>query len=375
MKVKLRWQELRIALCIWICRFFSLIFPQEHWVICERGTDARDNGYWFYKYMKAKHPEQKLYYIIDPLSADYVKVKEDAVDFGTLKSYWILASAKKQISTHYGSGLPVDSVKFFRLCGMSDNFYFLQHGVIMNNLVNLYRNNAPMALFACGAKPEYDYVLKNYGHSDQVIRYTGLARFDQLHNVQSKKQILVMPTWRIYLRSRESFMKSDYFAHWQSFLNNRKLIEQLEMENMDLIFYVHYEMQKYLECFTSGSDHIVLAKFEDYDVQTLLKESAVLVTDYSSVFFDFAYMRKPILYYQFDEELFFDKHYKRGYFDYHQMGFGDVSVREDEAVECLLRICGRNMQIEPHYLQRIACFFPLYDTNNCQRIYECIAKD
>lgn len=375
MKMKLRWQEIQIVVCVYFCKLFSLIFPQKHWVICERGTDARDNGYWFYKYIKDKHPEQKMYYIIDPLSVDYGKVKEDAVAFGSLKSCWFLTSAQKRISTHYGSGIPIVSEKLFRFCGLHKNFYFLQHGVIKDDLLNLYKNYAPMELFVCGAKPEYDYVLKNYGHSDKVVQYTGLARFDQLHNAQSKKQILVMPTWRIYIRSREDFLKSDYFVRWQSFLDNQKLLDQLEDGDTRLIFYVHYEMQKYADCFVSHSDRIVVAKFEDYDVQTLLKESAVLVTDYSSVFFDFGYMRKPVVYYQFDEEAFFGKHYKKGYFDYRQMGFGDVSICEEDAIVSVLRICQSGMLLAPKYLERIERFFPLYDTNNCKRIYDVIAKD
>ena len=375
MKTKLRWKEIRIVVGIYFCKIFSEVFPQKHWVICERGTDARDNGYWFYQYMKATHPEQKVYYIIDRVSADYDRVKADAVALGSLKNYWVVASARKRISTHYASGIPIVSEKLFRFCGLHKNFCFLQHGVIKDDLIGLHRQNAPMELFICGAKPEYDYVLENFGHSGQVVQYTGLARFDQLHHVKAKKQILVMPTWRMYIRSRAEFLASDYFARWQGLLENRTLIQQLETENMELIFYVHYEMQKYLDCFHSPCERIILAKFDDYDVQTLLKESAVLVTDYSSVFFDFAYMRKPVVYYQFDEEAFYDKHYKRGYFEYRQMGFGEVSTREEETVEHLLRICQNKMQLAPRYLERIENFFPLYDTNNCKRIYELITKD
>ena len=38
---------------------------KDAWLICERGTEARDNGYWMFKYIREKHPEQKIYYIID----------------------------------------------------------------------------------------------------------------------------------------------------------------------------------------------------------------------------------------------------------------------------------------------------------------------
>ena len=51
-------------------------------------------------------------------------------------------------------------------------------------------------------------------------------------------------------------------------------------------------MQNNLQEFQTSSDNIILADWKNYDIQELLKESAFLITDYSSVFMDFAYMRK-----------------------------------------------------------------------------------
>ena len=82
-------------------------------------------------------------------------------------------------------------------------------------------------------------------------------------------------------------------------------------------------MQPYIDYFQiCGNEHITICSENDYDVQYLLKSAALLITDYSSVAFDFAYMKKPIIYYQFDESLYYKKHYERGYFDYDKMRFG-----------------------------------------------------
>lgn len=374
-KVKLRWEEIKIL--FWICLFkvLSLLFPQKHWVICERGTDARDNGYWFYRYMKENYPQRKVFYIIDKASADYGKVKTDAVQLGSLRSYWVLATAEKHISSHYASGLPIVSPKLFRLCGLHKKFYFLQHGVIKDNIAYLYAQNAPMKLFVCGARPEYDYVRETYGHKEGIVQYTGLARFDRLHDAEAKSQILVMPTWRGYIRTKEEFLQSDYYKCWQRFLRNEKLLKMLKDRDIQLVFYAHYEMQKYMDLFFTGSDNITLAKFDSYDVQELLKESAVLITDYSSVFFDFAYMGKPVVYYQFDEEAFFGEHYQKGYFDYREMGFGDVCTEENELLKSLTRIVYNQMRPEGKYSERIKGFFPIYDTDNCKRIYDAIVRN
>lgn len=373
-KIRLRIEEILLLCWVHLFKLIFFAFPQKHWTICERGTDARDNGYWFYKYMKENHPEQKVYYIIDKASVDSCKVKPDMIQPGSVKSYWALATAQKHISSHYASGFPIISPKLFRLCGLDRRFYFLQHGIIKNDLTFLYHKNAPMKLFVCGAKPEYAYILRRYGHPPQTVCYTGLARFDQLHNINCKNQILVMPTWRAYIGTEDDFKKSDYYICWQSFLNNDRLREYLEATGTQLIFYVHYGMQKFTDSFQVSSDMVKLATFDEYDVQTLLKESSVLITDYSSVCFDFAYMKKPMVFYQFDENEFFQNHYGRGYFDYRTMGFGEVCANESQAVESLLKICNNHMQMEQKYMDRVSGFFPLYDANNCQRIYDAITN-
>lgn len=374
-KFKLWMAEIRIIICYWVGTVLSLFGTRKHWIITERGYEARDNAYCMYQYIKQKHPEQRVYYLIDRKSADYDRVKEDAVQFGSLKSYILLSSAEKLISTHYASGIPIMSTRLFCLLGLDQKLYFLQHGITKDDLPGLYGSNAPMRLFVCGAKPEYEYVLKRFGHPAGVVQYTGLARFDRLQDMSDRRQILVMPTWRKYIANEQMFLESDYFKYWQSLLNHPQLIEALERTGIRLVFYVHFEMQPYAHHFSSRSEQIVIAKFEEYDVQTLLKESAVLVTDYSSVFFDFAYMSKPVIYYQFDEEAYHKGHYLQGYFDYRTMGFGEVCVCEEAAVSTLLKLMKHGMYQEKRYADRVDAFFPIRDTENCQRIYQHIVGD
>jgi len=374
-KIKLRISEIKILISFLIAKCFGRFFDRHYWVMLERGYDARDNAYWMYEYMKREHPERKIYYIIDKKSADYAKVQEDAVQLGSWRSYWILMTAEKIISSHYAVGFPRILPRLFRILKLYKNFYFLQHGIISNNLFALYGDRAPMRLFICGAKPEYEYVKKNFGHPAGVVQYTGLARFDQLHQCQTRDQIVVMPTWRTYIRSETEFLQSEYYSVWQSFLSHSELTEALEKKGVKLVFYPHYEMQRYIQHFVSKSSNIVIASFGDYDVQTLLKESKLLITDYSSVFFDFAYMRKPIVYYQFDEKQFFGRHYCKGYFDYHTMGFGDVCKNENEVFKSVIHCLQNRMEIEARYLQRIEGFFPLYDQSNRKRIYEMITGE
>lgn len=55
----------------------------------------------------------------------------------------------------------------------------------------------------------------------------------------------------------------------------------------------------------------------------MLKESRLIIADYSSVAFDFAYMNKPLLYFQFDEEEYRTKHYKNDIFLMKKWIFGN----------------------------------------------------
>lgn len=345
-----------------------------HWVLHERGTDARDNGYFFYRYLKEKHPEQKIYYIIDKNSPDYDRVKEDAVHFGSLKNYWVIATAEKIISTHCYYGLPCMNPKLFRFFKINERFCFLQHGVIQCDMPSLYYDRAGIRLFLCGAAPEHQYIEDKYGYSSSTVRYTGLARYDTLHNAKTKNQILIMPTWRMYIKDQNHFLQSEYYRQWNQILKDPRLAEYLEKSDLSVIFYPHYEVQKYLHLFQPGSDRIILADFANYDVQTLLKESRLLVTDYSSVFFDFAYMRKPVIYFQFDQDEFFGKHYNRGYFSYQKMGFGPVTECVESTVDSMIQSTEHGFLPTDAYRERMEEFFPLYDQKNCERIYDAICS-
>src|SRR6185437_10470438 len=61
-------------------------------------------------------------------------------------------------------------------------------------------------------------------------------------------------------------------------------------------------MQRFISLFHDAPVRVISQG--EVDVQRLMKESAVLVTDYSSVGFDFSFLHRPVLYYQFDQERF-----------------------------------------------------------------------
>ena len=360
------------------------------WLFCDRGTDAKDNGFILFVYVRKNHPEIDAYYVISEKSKgtiDYKKVQEvgNILHQGTYehKLYFLVAEAL--ISSHVHSLIEpwrARVLKKFSKNYREKKIVFLQHGITKDDLRDDLGNHNNFSIFIAGAKPEYEYILENFGFTEDVVKYTGFARFDLLHDFTVKDQILLMPTWRQYIMqpSLESsdeinevqFLKTDYYKTYQSLINSKKLDKFLAKYNKKLVFYPHFEVQRYLDHFTVHSKNITIANKDTHDVQHLLKESQLLITDYSSVFFDFAYMKKPMVFYHFDEEEFFAKHYKKGYFDYRGHGFGPVVATQEELLQNIEKIAEDGFIMNEKHARRVDVFFPLHDRNNCKRTVDVI---
>ena len=92
--------------------------------------------------------------------------------------------------------------------------------------------------------------------------------------------------------------------------------------------------------------------------------------------FDFAYLRKPILYYQQDAEEFFSGRHvcRKGYFDYEKDGFGEVEYTADALIDRMIEYMKNRCQLKECYRERIERVFRYSDQKNCQRVYDEIKK-
>lgn len=367
----------------------SLIYKQfrkDLWLVCERNIEARDNGYVFFKYLRFEHPEQDVVYAISSRSSDYDKVASigKVVEFGSL-SHWILYLTAKWNLSSQKDGKPNGPLGYFlEVFGLrKSRMIYLRHGVTISDQRWVYFPVSKFRVFVCGAYPEYLYVKKNFRYPEENVKYLGLCRFDDLHNTEiNNKQILVIPTWRewISFKTKEArkidnaktFTKTEYFLEWNKLLNNLELSKLLKNGGYQLIFYLHSNFQKYINEFSSSSKNIIIAKQNEYDIQDLLKVSSLMITDYSSVFIDFAYMKKPVIYYQFDYEKYRKGHYQEGYFSYKNHGFGPVCENIQQVLYELKVVIDNGMNLSNLYQERLNNFFMLYDNNNCKRTYEMI---
>ena len=229
-------------------------------------------------------------------------------------------------------------------------------------------------MFITSGKPEYENVLANYGYSPEQVAYTGFPRLDEWHQINTNpKLIALMPTWRIYLAQDPNvqFERTNYYKAYNYLISNEGLSDFLISNGLKLVFYLHHEMRKYVDLFQTRCPNIdIVYKDEDYDIQELLKESALLITDYSSVHFDFAYMGKPVLYYQFDREEFWEKQYKQSDFDAAKDGFGPVALDKEELIANLKEAYDDGFKLQGDYKRRMEQFYVLRDENNCERVYQ-----
>ena len=376
----------------WFCVLFrrKQLYAMDLWIIQEKHTEARDNGYHLFKYIRTVHPEINAYYSITKDSADLGKVRQlgNVVIADSFRHYVYYLAAKNSIgSQKFGAcPYPTDWVNRFRfLCRRDQKVIFLQHGILGNAAPGLAFEKTRFDLFVVSAQREYDFVRHELRYPVGRVQLLGLCRFDNLLNANSThRQILIMPTFRSYLsakaRERDAtegecarFMQSDFYKNYYELLSDERLLNVLHEQKYKIIFYMHYSLQAYTKCFAEleGED-VLIADRAGYDVQTLLMESDVLVTDYSSIFFDFAYMKKPEAFFQFDQETFRKKHYDVGYFDHSKDGFGPVFTDRSDLVDFLIGQVRMGCVMEKEYERKVDAFFYFHDQQNCMRNFSAI---
>ena len=374
-------------LLVWPWASIYKLFNKNIWLVTEDKFEARDNGYWLYKYIRENHPERKAYFAISKKSPDYEKIKKlgNVIEYDSIKHWFVYVASRCNISSQ-ASGRPENGVAkcLDKLGLIRSKFCFLQHGVIINDLKWLYAKRNNIDWFLTSAKPEYDFIQQKFGYREDQVKLLGLPRFDNLHDAEvDDSEILLMPTWRTWIiapdRTKmksagiledETFEESEYYKVFNELLKNEKLKALLKKYNKHILFYPHRNMQSFINLFSADGEFVKIAKREDYDVQELLKKCSVLITDYSSVFMDVVYMNKPVLFFQFDEEKFRKGQYDPGYFDYANNPYSLWAKDIDTLIANLEAVLKNKNAIS----YEIKDLFPLHDAKNCERVYNSIAE-
>lgn len=364
------------------------ILRKPIWIVSDRTDMAGDNGEALFEYMmgRSKLPA-KVYFAISRDSVDYQRMKRKGkvlkLNSRLYKLYFLMA---EKIISSSGSDWTLNAFGKGRnyVKDLYDfDFVFLQHGIIKDDLSAwLRRQKKNISMFVTSTQPEYDSIINgSYDYIDKEVALTGLPRYDKLTN-DPEKLVVIAPTWREYLSKEKiekqstrayspEFKKSEYFRHYSSLISDERLIAALKEHGYRAEFHIHPAFSAQARDFT-GND-VVRVHRGKTEYAELFKKGALLVTDYSSVTFDFAYLKKPVVYCQYDRDTFFKNHtYTEGYYDYERDGFGPVSYDLSGAIDEIIKSVEAGCVMEEKYAQRVERFFKWTDKNNCERVYEGI---
>lgn len=380
--------------------FYPFFINKRIWIFSDLPGRADDNGFKFFKYaLNADDSDVEKYFVIkksydnyfilptlekikvllgfDEAHEEYLKVEEvgPVIPYGSLKHRFYSLYAELIITSHPDNSIIYPFWGNFRhLAGLvRSKTVFLQHGVTLHDVsfwLNKFDKN--LAMLGTVSKKEYDSFLQsNYGYSEDIIKLCGFPRFDYLEKLEDKKEIVIMPTWRRkYNRvSEDEFVKSELFENFNTLLNDEDLISFLDSKGYKLVFKPHPNLIKFIDAF----DNHPLVEFSDKSYSDIFNHSSLLITDFSSVAFDFAYLKKPLIYYHYDiEEFHFDL--DKAYFKYDTMGFGPIVQTPEDLKRNIIDLVNNNCQMDDLYQSRVDDFFEYTDKNNCKRVLNEIRK-
>lgn len=164
-----------------------------------------------------------------------------------------------------------------------------------------------------------------------------------------KKTILYAPTWR----DDEHYGKGEY--KFTLALDLKKMKTMLEKDYVLLLRTHHYIADK---IDTTGLEGFMYNLSTYDDISEIYLITDICITDYSSVFFDFANLKRPILFYTYDIEKY--KNQLRGfYIDMNTEVPGPLLYTSEEVIDAILHIDKIQKRYQKRYdefYDRFCCF-------------------
>ena len=356
------------------------------WIFYDKLYKAGDNAEYLFRYCMKNHPEAECYYILTKHANEYSGLKREfgkhIVVFESLQNKLAVLNAKHIFATHatvYGfCGFNPKLRRYFKNLLKAD-VECIQHGLTIQNIAQ-YQNRLEdnTKKYFCASKYEIDNLRQPiYGYKEENLCLTGCPRYDGLVN-RDVKQILIAPTWRrnIVITGNKmgtaksynpDFKNTKYFEIYNSLINDERLIDAVKQYGYKLVFLIHPTLSSQVEDYDTNEFLSIIPAVSDVSYEKMLTESSLMLTDYSGIQFDFAYMKKPILYYH-PKEL--PPQYTEGVYQYETMGFGPIIDEYDQIVEKLCESIKNGCPMDEKYVARVDDFFAYTDHSNCKRIME-----
>ena len=363
---------------------------QQAWILIDRESDSDDNAEELYRWIRKHRPEINVWFLLAPNSADWKRLKKEGFRLVPpgLKRKILLVNAENIISSHVEYSKGILSRNYLGSI-LTCKYSFVPHGISKDD-VSHWLNPQCYDYIATASPAEYRSFIDNdtpYSYTKKEVHLTGFPRQDRIDEISSQmsqdevRKLLVMPTWRAALvdarskmsrDSRDQVFNCEYMSRWREFLNSDALRELAEQSGIRVVFMLHHNARPFLYAFSPPRHVEVIDCFS----KKIMCESVALVTDYTSVAFEMARLRRPTFYYQFDREAFYggSHNWRKGYFDYERDGFGPVATTQEALLVHIREFLENAGRSSEKLLSRMREAMPFVDGFSCARVFSGIAN-
>lgn len=299
--------RLYLACMSFLARFTTM---EENTIVILNGSGrSGSNGYLFYKYLQLNHPEYRTT-LIEPWPSSHLKwaswQKIGAAHY-VITTHQPFKVRRGQINVQFWHGIPLKRMGIMahntKRRDVKRNARLWQRKAdIVTSSSDLYESlmSACMAISAKKYRrlgfPRLDYLQKPV-----ISKARLLADLFQVKDEQARIGIY-MPTFRYELADPEimqQIKEGNFFA--LADFDGKKLNEALQARHQYLIVKLHpYEMRLFKN-FKSRYSNIAFLNNDylfkhNYDLYELLGDTDFLLTDFSSIYFDYLHLDQPIIF-------------------------------------------------------------------------------
>ncbi|MBC6388011.1 glycosyltransferase [Lactobacillus kunkeei] len=355
------------------------------------GTQYSDNPKAIYEYMKANYPEFKLYWNVNKDDREFFELNQipyvNRFGFkGLLKQarakYWVTNSRRPfrwhpskdtvVLQTWHGTPLKTIGADVMKVTMPGVDVAKYHKQVFKDNrrwtrliAPNMYSAEIMQRCFRMQAS---QIQLDGYPRNDILVNHT----VEDVNEIKedlgiddSVKVILYAPTWR-----DNEYIKNDRFTA-KLHLDLQKLRDRYEGKAVVLVR-THYLISNSLDL--SDYEGFALDVSDYPDIAELYLVSDVLITDYSSVMFDYATLKRPMIFFTYDLEDYANA--IRGfYFDFIKEAPGPIVRTNDEVIQSLDDIFGNDWKPDDKYEYFYKKYSAWMDGKSSKRSVEKMLSD
>ncbi|WKA53846.1 CDP-glycerol glycerophosphotransferase family protein [Planococcus shixiaomingii] len=177
---------------------------------------------------------------------------------------------------------------------------------------------------------------------------------------EHKKIMLYAPTWR----DNEFYQKGKYKFQFQFNLDNWK---KEFGDEWVLLSRMHYLVAENFDFSSHAGTVYDVSAYPD--IRDLYLVSDMMITDYSSVFFDFAILNRPIIFFMYDLEKY--RNELRGfYINMEEDAPGPIVQTESELFRAMHKLMHVDVQLDPKFIAFRNKFASLEDGNATKRVVQ-----